>query len=82
MLFSNTFVWNENLIRSSNTSGEGTWKSLEKHNKSFAGADTLAQDLKRIMWVKFSPGGTYARNVAKFEMHNEWYWDFYILNID
>lgn len=71
MLFSNTFVWNENLIRSSNTSGERIWKSLEKQNKSFAGSDSLAQDLKRIIWVKFSPGGTYVRNVTKFEEHNE-----------
>lgn len=44
MLFSNTFVWNENLIKSSNTSGGGIWKSMEKQNKSFAGIGSLTQN--------------------------------------
>lgn len=70
MLFSNTFVWNENLIRSSKTSGEGIWKSLEKQNKSFAGTDSLAQDLKGILWVRINLGGIQLKNWPNLKNEN------------
>lgn len=51
MLSSNTFVWKENLIRSSKTSGEGIWKRGKSQAVPGSGVGMVSQASKDMEGV-------------------------------